>query len=213
MSVRYGIVLTPDPTFTARAYQARQIICGQYGMWAAEMLPIYIYLTGFFPCHEGEVSDILNRLGNITRQDRGSRELHHRGVNTFPDLDTTIFLDFSPTMNDGRGRWLGELHNRVIDLLKNTLKDTGGAEPDAGSTKEDYHPHLPLMRNAKLKPAVFQSAVEFAREVVGQIGLPSEANGRSIEMMRFESDMAGDTWEPDQWEKDIRWSVLDSFPL
>ena len=37
MSTRFGIELALDPAFTARAYRTRNIVCGLYGSWAAEM--------------------------------------------------------------------------------------------------------------------------------------------------------------------------------
>ena len=37
MSIRYGIELVFDPAFTARVYRTRQLVCGQYGCWAADV--------------------------------------------------------------------------------------------------------------------------------------------------------------------------------
>ena len=48
MSTRYGIDLVLDPAFTAKAYQTRQIVCGQYASWAAEMQMLRMPLTPFF---------------------------------------------------------------------------------------------------------------------------------------------------------------------
>jgi len=42
MSIRYGIGLALEPAFTSRAYRARQLICGQYASWAAEMNMVYL---------------------------------------------------------------------------------------------------------------------------------------------------------------------------
>ena len=49
MSTRYSISLLPDPDFTARAYRARQLICGQYACWAAEMQMLHMPLSDYFP--------------------------------------------------------------------------------------------------------------------------------------------------------------------
>ena len=49
MSTRYSVSLLPDPDFTARAYRARQLICGQYACWAAEMQMLHMPLSDYFP--------------------------------------------------------------------------------------------------------------------------------------------------------------------
>ena len=42
MSIRYGVSLLTDPDFTARLYRARQLICGQFACWAAEMHMVHL---------------------------------------------------------------------------------------------------------------------------------------------------------------------------
>ena len=50
MSIRYGIDLVLQPSFTAKLYKTRQIVCGQYSAWAAEMQMLRMALTPYFPC-------------------------------------------------------------------------------------------------------------------------------------------------------------------
>ena len=209
MSIRYAIGLTPDPAFTALAYRARQIICGQYGMWAAQTYRVHITLATLFPCREEAVDTILQGLGAIARASRQrhpSFRLTHRGVQTFPGLDTTIFLDFS---GQSGSHPLQQLHERVVDLLQSTA----GAEPDLRFARQNYWPHLTLMQNAQLKPAVFRDAVEFAQEVVCLMELPDSATAWRTQLVRFETDAAEDGSVIPHWEKTPQWSILDSFPL
>ena len=56
MSVRYGIDLVLQPSFTAKVYQTRQIVCGQYSSWAAEMQMLRMALTPYFPCPDDRLS-------------------------------------------------------------------------------------------------------------------------------------------------------------
>ena len=58
MSIRFGILLIPSPSFTARAYRARQLICGQYGSWAAEMHMLHLTVAGFFQCSEAALAEV-----------------------------------------------------------------------------------------------------------------------------------------------------------
>ena len=70
MSVRYGIALALDPTFTSRAYRSRQLICGQYASWAAEMNMVYVPLTGFFQCSDAAVAQVDMGLAATAAQSR-----------------------------------------------------------------------------------------------------------------------------------------------
>ena len=49
VSFRYGVSLLTDPDFTARAYRARQLICGQFACWAAEMHMLHMLMSDYFP--------------------------------------------------------------------------------------------------------------------------------------------------------------------
>ena len=49
MSIRYGIDLVLEPSFTAKVYKTRQIVCGQYSAWAAEMQMLRMRPHSLFP--------------------------------------------------------------------------------------------------------------------------------------------------------------------
>ena len=65
MSTRLGIELVVDPAFTARAYRARNIICGQYASWAAEMHLLRMSVVSYFQCDDAAV-DLLQHEAMIS---------------------------------------------------------------------------------------------------------------------------------------------------
>ena len=214
MSVRYGVVLVPDPSFTARAYRARQLICGQYASWAAEMHPVHLPVADFFQCDVNSVPALEAQLGravqHIQRTHRGF-PLAHQGVATLPGADGNIFLDFTVPGNPPQRnlRTLGVLHHSVVD----TLRQTSGVVADAGVVEENYRPHLPLMQYANLPAPVFADAVEFARAVVSDLQLPQATKAWKLMLLRFESNAAGDNWDGGRWAADLRWNALTSYSL
>jgi 2'-5' RNA ligase len=214
MSIRYSVALIPDPSFTAKVYRARQIICGQYACWAAEMHMLHMTVADFFQCSDGAIETLSTGLAGIAEQSR-RRELRfplvNRGVDTFPDVVGDIFLDFTVPQNPKEKgvRELNVLHQNVIGLLERGE----GVVPDLPFAKEDYRPHIMLMQHARLSPRVFESAVEFARGVVRELQVPNSARAWRLVLVRFESDAAGEDWDSGRWASDLRWQVLDSYPL
>jgi 2'-5' RNA ligase len=214
VSVRYGVALIPDPPFTAKVYRARQIICGQYASWAAEMHMLYMTVADFFQCPDEAVETLSIGLAGIAEQSR-RRELRfpltNRGVNTFPDVVGNIFLDFTIPQNPREKgvRELNVLHQNVIELLE----QGEGVIPDLRFTRENYRPHITLMQHARLSPKVFESAVEFAHGVVRELQIPNAARAWRLALVRFESDAAGEDWDHGRWASDLRWQMLDCYPL
>ena len=83
VSIRYAVLLVPEPAFTSRAYRARQIICGQYGSWAAEMLMVHLMLSRFFPCHDDHLPEFTAGLAAIASDSRETAPgfpMSHHGV-------------------------------------------------------------------------------------------------------------------------------------
>ena len=210
VSVRYGIALALDPAFTSRAYRSRQLICGQYASWAAEMNMVYVPLTGFFQCSDAAAAQVDTGLAitaDQSRQQEAQFQLSHAGVGTSfdPAGDGAghIFLDFAlPASNVA----LTNLQGSVADLLERT----GEVATD---TSNENRPHLPLMLYARLPEAVFNDAAEFARAVVADIQVPSSTRVWRLLLLRFESTAAGDDWSGGRWAADLRWELLASHPL
>jgi 2'-5' RNA ligase len=214
MSIRYSVALIPDPSFTVRVYRARQIICGQYASWAAEMHMLHMTVADFFQCSDGAVETLSLGLAGIAEQSR-RRELRfplvNRGVDTSPDAAGDIFLDFTVPQNPREKgvRELNVLHQNVVGLLE----QSEGVTPDLRFVRENYRPHITLMQHARLSPKVFESAVEFAHGVLRELQVPNSARAWRLALVRFESDAAGEDWDSGRWASDLRWQVLDCYPL
>ena len=209
MSIRYGILLVPEPSFTALAYRARQLICGQFGSWAAEMFMVHLTVADFFQCPDSAVAAVDNGLAGIAEQSRREAPqfpLSHLGLATFPDEGGTIFLDFNDPQ---KPLALHTLHTGVIDLLQRTP----GVIPDLRFALGEYWPHLTLMQYGNLPPAVFADALEFAGAVAEGLGLPAATRAWRLLLARFQSEAAGDDWRGGRWAADLRWDVMSSYGL
>ena len=206
MSSRFGILLIPSPPFTAKAYRARQLICGQYGSWAAEMHMLHLTVAGFFQCSEAAVAEIdagVQTIAQESRQREPQLALHHQGVAGSAE---NIFLDFSgPQRPDA----LHKLHGDVVDLVRRT----SGAVLEMEHVEGDYWPHVTLMQYAKLPAAVMADALEFAREVVEDLVLPESTNAWRLLLVRFHSQAAGEDWSGGRWAADLSWEIVSSYPL
>ena len=131
MSIRYGISLVLEPSFTAGLHRARQVICSQYGRWAAEMHAVHVPLTGYFPCQAAVVPSIEASLEGVAAGFRnrnpytlvGRRglmaEVENRG-NIYVDLadagDGTLGLDGGRGA-DSRQQSIGRLRSEVAATL------------------------------------------------------------------------------------------------
>ncbi len=209
MTTRYGIGLALEPVFTLRAYRARQLICGQYASWAAEMNTVYVALAGFFQCTESAVTNLeagLNSIALLSKQDSPQFSMSHRGVAIFPGVAGHVFLDFNEA---GAPSGLGRLHDAVANLLE----ETPGVTQHPVTGREEYRLRLPLMQYAQLPPAVFDDAVEFARATVADLQVPADTRAWRLLLLRFQSDAAGDDWSGGAWALDLRWELLSSYPL
>ncbi len=119
MSVRHGIALIPEPGFTARVYRARQLICGQYACWAAEMHMLRLPLVEYFQCHEDAGESVSAALGELAREGQWKYPgipLAHHGASTSPERPGDIFLDFT-VLEEGRDRNLPDLNSLRADVL------------------------------------------------------------------------------------------------
>ena len=206
MSIRFGVLLIPSPSFTARAYRARQLICGQYGSWAAEMHMLHLTVAGFFQCSEAALTEVEAGL-QIAAEESRRREprfsLHHQGVT---GASGNIFLDLSGPQ---RPEALHKLHGDVVDIVRRV----SGAVLEMEHVAGDYWPHVTMMQYAKLPSAVMADALEFAQGVVDDLAVPESTNAWRLLLVRFQSHPAGEDWSGGRWAPDLSWEIVSSFPL
>ena len=206
MSIRFGILLIPSPSFTARAYRARQLICGQYGSWAAEMHMLHLTVAGFFQCSEAALAEVeagLRAAAEKSRQREPRFSLHHQGVT---GASGNIFLDLS---GPPRPEALHKLHGDVVDLVRRI----SGAVLEMEHAEGDYWPHVTMMQYAKLPSAVMADALEFAQGVVDDLAVPESTNAWRLLLVRFQSQAAEEDWNGGRWAADLSWEIVSSYPL
>jgi hypothetical protein len=215
MSIRYAVSLLTDPDFTARAYRARQLICGQYACWAAEMHMLHMPMSDYFPLAtddagvvEVQLSGELERLAERYRRVSPRFPLFNRGITTTrqTESDGNIWLDFSPeVVNES----LYRLQSMVADLLERNPA-VGGDRLVFGP---DFPPQIPLMSHAALPDSVFDGALDFARSVTDELKVSQITRSWRLALTRFESNAAGDDWSNGRWATDLSWRAIGSFSL
>ena len=171
------------------------------------MLMVHIMLAGFFPCGDHKIESLVLGLENLaagSRADAGQIPLKRRGVATAPDMPGAIFLEFDSLPDNDL---LTILHGKVAGLVNSILG------PGAKLNAVDFRPRLPLMQFASLPSGVFSDAIEFARGVADDIGLPETTTAWRLMLARFHSQAAEDGWEPGSWATDISWELVSSHAL
>ena len=205
-AIRFGVLLIPSPSFTARVYRARQLICGQYGSWAAEMHMLHLTVAGFFQCSEAALAEVeagLQIAAEESRQREPRFSLHQQGVT---GASGNIFLDLSGPQ---RPEALHKLHGDVVDIVRRV----SGAVLEMEHVEGGYWPHVTMMQYAKLPSAVMADALEFAQGVVDDLAVPESTNAWRLLLVRFQSQAAEEDWSEGRWAPDLSWDIISSYPL
>ena len=215
MSIRYGVSLLTDPDFTARLYRARQLICGQFACWAAEMHMVHLPLSDYFILNTADSADAeanlaaeLEQLSNRYRRVSPRFPMFNQGITTTrpTESDGNIWVDFSPeVVNES----LYRLQSLVADLLERNPAVSG----DRLVYGRDFPPQMPLLSHADLPDSVFDAALEFARAVTDELKVSQITRSWRLILIRFESNAAGDDWSGGRWATDLSWKALASFGL
>ena len=209
MSIRFGVALALEPVFTARAYRARQLICGQYASWAAEMHMVHLALADYFVCPDSAVAQLESGLSAVAAESRRRAPqfpLANRGVVSLPDMPGHAFLDFA---GGDSSEGLASLYSSVVAVLE----QTPGVCTNLKNARVNYQPRLPLLQHAKLPAPVIEDVMEFARSVVTDLQIPATTQAWRLLLLRFQSDAAGENWDAGLWAADLRWELLGSHPL
>ena len=208
MSVRYGISLTLDPAFTAGLHRARQVICSQYGCWAAEMHSVYLPLTGYFPCHEQELPSlavILEKIAEEFQLEHRNAILAREGIVAEAEGGGNVFLAFSDESGTAAASGsVSQLQGDIAEALSRMNLMVGG---------ELLPLRFALLQHSGLSSQVFRSAARFAEGVVNGLQLPASVALSELTLFRYESAAAGDDWEEGSWATDLSWKIIDVYPL
>ena len=215
MSTRLGIELAVEPEFTARAYRTRNIVCGQYASWAAEMHMLRMSVISYFECSDSVVDLLAHGVGRLAEDSRkrsprfsidclgvaNGRNGNGSGEN---GENNSVYLDFK--QNDAKHP-LAVLQREAVGMIEELL---GASLPPGDSP---FHPKINLMEYANLPPTVMADAADFAKGVAIDVGVPVVARAWRLVLLRYHSDAAGHDWSHGNWSSDVRWEYLSSYVL
>ena len=200
MSVRYRIDLVLEPSFTAKLYQTRQIVCGQYSSWAAEMQMLRMPLTPYFPCPDGRMSILASQVESLasgTRRDKPYM-LRRAGVAAVPEMNGVV-MDF-------------DAPQPLLDLQRKALEITH-AHSAGNDLSEPFRPAIALLEYGTFPEAILPDVAEFAAGVAFGLDMTERAPPWRLLLTRYLSEAAGDDWSNGRWASDLSWRQLASYPL
>ncbi len=208
MSIRYGISVTLEPAFTAGLHRARQVICSQYGCWAAEMHSVHLPLTGYFDCPEQEVPSLdaaLDKVAGEFRDEYPSATVFRGHIVLAPEEQGSIYQAFADGVNTlGEPEAAALLQADVAEVLSRFNLAVGG---------DPLPLRFALLQYSGLPDHVFRSAARFAEGVVAGLQLPTQVGLFELALFRYESSAAGEDWEEGSWATDLSWQIIHVYPL
>ena len=225
MSIRYGISVIPQPSFTAGIHRVRQITCNQYASWAAEMHMVHLPLIEYFGCPEDSIPAVdaglekavqeFNRDDRVvwlTRQ-KVVAEAGETGSIFVEIADAGNHLPGSSERRDSRPGASSKTVNQLRDAVIEVVTQVNGAVPRQPAEPGDGPLRFHIMQHASLPPRVFASAAAFAEGALEGVDLAQNTYPVELVFTRFESDAAGDDWSAGGWAADLRWQIVNTYPF
>ena len=200
MSIRYGIDLVLQPSFTAKVYQTRQIVCGQYSSWAAEMQMLRMPLTPYFPCPDDRLPILASQVESIA-QETGSQKpymLRRSGI-------MGVIATNSVVMEFEASAPLFELQRKALEAAQSY---SAGLHPSA-----PFRPCIALLEYGAFPEAILPDAAQFAEGVASGLEIAEMALPWRLLLTRYSSEAAGDDWSNGRWAADLSWQQLYSHSL
>ena len=204
MSIRYGIEMVFSPAFNSGVYRVRQLVCGQYGCWAAEMHMLRMSLLTYFECPEEGLTDLDREISQAAESSRSRSPrmpLPRTGIST-DDTSRSVFLNFGD--RDGA---LANLRQMAVDAVERVprTKVPGFAT--------EFAPRVALLEYGDLEPGILADAAEYAAGAATSVDLTMLGNAWRLLVVRYSSEAAGDDWSNGRWANDVSWKQLYSYPL
>ena len=200
MSVRYGIDLALQPSFTAKAYQTRQIVCGQYSSWAAEMQMLRMALTPYFPCPDDRLPILASQVESIAREtaDHDAYLLRRTGISAVPSTGSVVMEFEAPAQ-------LFELQGKAMEAAQSHSAGLYSVHP--------FRPTVSLLEYGTFPEELLPDVARFAEEVALGLDMTEMALPWRLLLTRYSSDAAGDDWSNGQWAADLSWRQLYSHVI
>ena len=200
MSIRYGIDLVLQPSFTAKVYQTRQIVCGQYSSWAAEMQMLRMALTSYFPCPDDRLSILASQVEAVALGTKNQRPYLLTRIGIVADTAMNgVVMEFEAAAP------LLELQRKSVEAAENHSAGPYPAEP--------FRPRINLLEYGTFPEAILPDAVEFADGVASGLGMADAAQPWRLLLTRYSSQAAADDWTGGRWSDDLSWQQLNSHVL
>ena len=200
MSVRYGIDLVLEPSFTAKVYQTRQIVCGQYASWAAEMQPLRMPLIPYFPCPDDRLPILARQVEGIAR-DTGAEKpfmLRRSGFTAVTSARSVVIEFEAPEL-------LFELQRKSMESAR--------SHSDGLDASQNFCPCIALLEYGTFPEEMVVDAAQFAEGVASGLDMTETALPWRLQLTRYSSEAAGDDWSNGRWATDLSWQHLASHTL
>ena len=199
MSIRYGIDLVLQPSFTAKVYQTRQIVCGQYSAWAAEMQMLRMALTPYFPCPDDRLPILTSQVESIAGETRSQQPclLSRAGIVADQAMNGVV-VEF-------------EASTELLELQRKAQE--AAQSHSAGLQTERFSPRIALLEFGAFPEAILPDAVEFAVGVASGLDVPQAATPWRLLLTRYSSEAAGNDWSNGRWAADLSWHQLSSHAV
>ena len=200
MSIRYGIDLVLQPSFTAKVYQTRQIVCGQYSSWAAEMQMLRMALTPYFPCPDDRLPILTSQVEEIAGGTASQQPflLSRAGIVVEAEMNGVV-LEF-------------EAPQPLYDL-RQTVMEAARSHDSSLNPLPRFHPRIALLEYGGFPEAILSDAAEFAAGVASGLEMAETALPWRLLLTRYSSEAAGDDWSNGRWASDLSWQQLASRAL
>ena len=200
MSIRYGIDLVLQPSFTAKVYQTRQIVCGQYSAWAAEMQMLRMALTPYFSCPGDRLPMLESQVESIAREttDEKPYMLRRKGILAVPDTNSVVMEFEAPEP-------LLELQRKAFEAAQGHSVGLSPAAP--------FRPCIALLEYGAFPEEILPDAAQFAEGVASGLDMTEMALPWRLLLTRYSSEAAGDDWSNGRWAADLSWQQLHSHAL
>ena len=200
MSIRYGIDLVLEPSFTAKVYQTRQIVCGQYSSWAAEMQMLRMALTPYFPCPDDRLPVLASQVESIAGETANQQPymLRRTDITAVPSTSSVVMEFEAPAA-------LFELQQKAMESAQSHSAGLHSSHP--------FRPGIALLEYGNFPEAILMDAARFADGVASGVGMTEMALPWRLLLTRYSSEAAGDDWSNGRWAADLSWRQLHSHPL
>ena len=200
MSIRYGIDLVLQPSFTAKVYQTRQIVCGQYSSWAAEMQMLRMALTPYFPCPGDRLPILASQVESIASETEGQKTymLRRSGITVIPGTSSVVMEFEAPSA-------LYELQRKAMEAARSHSAGLHSSHP--------FRPGIALLEYGNFSEEILKDAGRFAEGVASGLDMTEMGLPWRLLLTRYSSDAAGDDWSNGRWAADLSWQQLSSHAL